>query len=55
MTEISGIHDVSKAMVPTGVTAASAINLLQEADDTRLGPEIAEHGRKLYQSLVMLF
>jgi hypothetical protein len=41
ITEISGIHDVSKAMVPTGVTAASAINLLQEADDTRLGPEIA--------------
>ncbi len=40
ITEISGIHDVSKAMVPTGVTAASAINLLQEADDTRIGPEI---------------
>lgn len=41
ITEISGIHEISKATVPSGVTAASAINLLQEADDTRLGPEIA--------------
>jgi hypothetical protein len=40
ITEISGVHDVSKANVPAGVTAASAINLLQEADDSRLGPEI---------------
>lgn len=40
ITEISGVHEVSKASVPSGVTAASAINLLQEADDTRLGPEI---------------
>lgn len=40
ITEISGIHEVSKAQVPAGVTAASAINLLLEADDTRLGPEI---------------
>jgi len=39
--EISGLHEVSKATVPTGVTAASAINLLQEADDTRLGPEVS--------------
>jgi hypothetical protein len=42
MTEISGMHEVSKATVPTGVTAASAINLLQEADDTRIAPEIQE-------------
>lgn len=40
ITEISGLHEISKASVPTGVTAASAINLLLEADDTRLGPEI---------------
>lgn len=40
MTEISGQREVSNATVPTGVTAASAINLLQEADDTRIGPEI---------------
>jgi hypothetical protein len=38
--EISGLHDISNAQVPAGITAASAINLLQEADDTRLGPEI---------------
>lgn len=40
--EISGQHEVTGASVPTGVTAASAINLLQEADDTRLGPDIAD-------------
>ncbi len=38
--EISGQHEVSNAQVPPGVKAASAINLLQEADDTRLGPGI---------------
>lgn len=42
MAEISGLHEVSNATVPTGVTAASAINLLQEADDTRIGPEIQD-------------
>lgn len=36
---ISGQHEVTDAQVPTGVTAASAINLLQQADNTRLnGP-----------------
>jgi hypothetical protein len=40
--EISGQHEVSSAQVPAGVTAASAINLLQEQDDTRLGPDIAD-------------
>ena len=42
MEEISGMHEVSRATVPSGVTAASAINLLQEADETRLGPEIQQ-------------
>ena len=42
ITEISGLHEVSKASVPSGVTAASAINLLQEADETRIGPEIQD-------------
>lgn len=42
MNEISGLHEVSNASVPTGVTAASAINLLQEADDTRIGPEVQD-------------
>jgi hypothetical protein len=42
LEEISGIHEVSRATVPAGVTAASAINLLQEADATRLSPEIQQ-------------
>lgn len=40
--EISGQHEVSGANVPAGVTAASAINLLLEQDDTRLGPVITQ-------------
>ena len=40
--EISAQHEVTNGNVPSGVTAASAINLLQEADDTRLGPDIAD-------------
>lgn len=50
ITEISGLHEVSNATVPTGVTAASAINLLQEADDTRIGPEIQEMEAALGQA-----
>lgn len=53
---ISGQHEVTNAQVPAGVTAASAINLLLEADDTRLGPSIydmeetlADAGSRLLQ------
>jgi hypothetical protein len=45
--EISGQHDVSSAQVPPGVTAASAIQLLQEADDTRLGPAMFDYEHQL--------
>ena len=45
--EISGQHEVTSAQVPPGVTAASAINLLQEADDTMIGPDIADHEEEL--------
>jgi hypothetical protein len=38
--EISGQHEITSGNVPAGVTAASAINLLLEQDDTRLGPAI---------------
>lgn len=40
--EISGQHEITSGTVPSGVTAASAINLLQESDDTRLGPAVAD-------------
>ena len=45
--EISGQHEVTSANVPAGVTAASAINLLQEADDTRIGPSITDYEHQL--------
>lgn len=40
--EISGQHEITAGNVPSGVTAASAINLLQESDDTRLGPAVSD-------------
>lgn len=42
LEETSGMHDVSRASVPAGVTAASAINLLQEADESLIAPEIRQ-------------
>lgn len=45
--EGSGQHEVSNAQVPSGVTAAAAINLLQEADDTRLAPDVWDMERAL--------
>lgn len=36
MNDISGQHEVSKGQVPPGVTAATAINFLQEQDDSTL-------------------
>jgi hypothetical protein len=41
--EIAGQHDVSSASVPPGVTAASAINLLMESDDTMLAPAVEDY------------
>lgn len=41
MQDVSGIHEVSKAQVPSGVRSGLAIQYLQEQDDTRLGPVIA--------------
>jgi hypothetical protein len=50
MQEISGAHEVSSSQVPAGVTAASAINLLLEQDDTRLGPAILDMETQLSTS-----
>ncbi len=36
MSDISGQHEVSKGQVPPGVTAATAINYLQEQDDSMM-------------------
>lgn len=47
MQEISGQHEITKGQVPPGVTAAAAINMLMEADDTRLGPDIYDMERSL--------
>jgi len=60
--EIAGQHEVTSANVPPGVTAASAINLLMEADDTRLGPavtdfehEIGDLGRKVLELVARFY
>lgn len=54
MQEISGQHEVSSSQVPAGVTAASAINLLLEQDDTRMGPAILDMETQLSASGQML-
>lgn len=45
--EIAGQHEVTSANVPPGVTAASAISLLMDADDTRLGPAVTDFETEL--------
>lgn len=54
LDEVSGSHEVSRAQVPPGVTAAAAINLLQEADDTILGPQIEDMETQLSHAGQML-
>lgn len=53
--DISGQHDVSKGQAPPGVTAATAINFLQEQDDSMLSESfqsIEEYYEKLaYQTI----
>lgn len=41
MADISGQHEISKGMVPPGVTAATAISYLQEQDESRLSHSFA--------------
>lgn len=40
---VSGQHETSHGSTPTGVTSGTAIGFLQEQDDTRLGPTIANY------------
>jgi hypothetical protein len=53
--DISGQHDVSKGQAPPGVTAATAINFLQEQDDTMLSESFqsieAYYEKIAYQTL----
>ena len=44
LNTISAQQEVAQGTVPEGVTAASAISMLLEANDTVLGPEIEEMG-----------
>ena len=45
--ELSGQHEVSNAQLPSGPLPGVAIQLLQEADDTKLGPVIRRFHRSL--------
>lgn len=47
LREVSGVHEVSNASTPQGVTAARAIGFLQEQDDLRLGPTAKEYERAI--------
>lgn len=38
MEDISGQHEIANGQTPPGVTAATAINFLQEQDDSKLAP-----------------
>lgn len=53
--DISGQHDVSKGQAPPGVTAATAINFLQEQDDTMISESFqsieAYYEKLAYQTL----
>ena len=50
MREVSSQHEVSAAQVPSGVTAASAINLLLEQDHDILGPDIDDMADSLLEA-----
>lgn len=45
MMFISGQQEVSHGSTPAGVNSGVAIQLLQEQDDTKLGPTVAKYGR----------
>jgi len=45
MMYISGQQEVSHGSTPAGVTSGVAIQYLQEQDDTKLGPTIAQYAR----------
>lgn len=48
--QLAAQHEVSEGQVPKGVSAAAAINLLQQADDNRLATP-AKYGRQALQTL----
>lgn len=50
MEDISGQHQVSRGQAPTGITAGTALNYLQESDDTMLGTTMSSIERA-WQSL----
>lgn len=56
--DISGQHDVSKGQTPPGVTAATAINFLQEQDDTMLASSFQSaetyYEKLAYQTLCLV-
>lgn len=54
LRDVSSQHEVTQGTVPSGVTAASAINLLLEADDSIIGPDMADMEDALSQAGTML-
>jgi len=51
MAEISGIHDVARGKLPRRATSGKAIDLLQDADDTRIGLTTKNLGSSLQRAM----
>jgi len=51
IADVSGIFDVSKGKLPRRATSGKAIDLLQDADDTRMGLTIRNYASSLERSL----
>lgn len=47
--DVSGIHEVSHSRTPRGVRSGTAIAVLQEMDDTSLGPTVAAFAEAIEQ------
>jgi len=53
ISDVSGIQDVSRGKLPRRATSGKAIDLLQDADDTRMGLTVRNFGSSLERSMTI--